>query len=335
MRFEIAVDDAALAGVVTDVLTAECTSGLVRAGWSGGRSAEVCAVWSKLADIGVVGTLVAEESGGIGLSENALVPLLEAFGRSALPVPVAETIAVAAPLLAAAGGDAKTSLLSGESWASVSLDGSDLVPFGGQADLIVLRLEDELRLFTRAELSLDPVRSVDGSRDLARVIGRNAEGVLLTDDPGRIEESWQRGVLATSALLVGLSERMLEMTVDYVKQREQFGVAVGTFQAVKHALADAALAVRFAQPAVLAAGWALAAGAPQARVDTAMAKILSSDAARLVAKTAIQCHGAIAYTTEYDLHLYAKRAWALASCWGDPALHRDRLAELLDLRSQR
>jgi alkylation response protein AidB-like acyl-CoA dehydrogenase len=141
----------------------------------------------------------------------------------------------------------------------------------------------------------------------------------------------RRGVLATSALLVGLAERMLELTVAYVQQRRQFGVPVGSFQAVKHALADVELAVRFARPAVLAAGWAQAAGAPEAAVLTSMAKVLASDTARKAAGTAIQCHGAMGYTTEYDLHLYAKRAWALAADWGGPAEHREFIARRLGL----
>jgi hypothetical protein len=133
-------------------------------------------------------------------------------------------------------------------------------------------------------------------------------------------------VLATAALLTGLARRMLDLTVGYVKQREQYGVPIGTFQAIKHALAAALVAVEFARPMVLAAGWAQAAGTDDAGAQTSAAKVLASDAARAVARTAIQCHGAIGYTTEYDLHLYAKRVWALAPSWGAPDWHRAKLA---------
>ena len=104
---------------------------------------------------------------------------------------------------------------------------------------------------------------------------------------------------------------MLELTVGYVRQREQFGAPIGSFQAIKHALANALVAVEFARPMVLAAAWYQAAGAAEAAAQVSAAKVLASDAARLVARTAIQCHGAIGYTTEYELHLFAKRAWAL------------------------
>ncbi|MBN9619828.1 MAG: acyl-CoA dehydrogenase, partial [Actinobacteria bacterium] len=181
---------------------------------------------------------------------------------------------------------------------------------------------DGLRVYDASELTLTPEVTVDGSRALARVTGRGT-GTALAGD---VESAWLRGVLGTSALLVGLSRRMLDLTVGYVKGREQYGVPIGSFQAIKHMLANALVAVEFAAPTVLAAGWSQATGAPDAADRTSAAKVLASDAARLVARTAIQCHGAMGYTTEYDLHLFVKRAWALAPSWGDPSRHRARLA---------
>src|SRR3981189_2512231 len=130
--------------------------------------------------------------------------------------------------------------------------------------------------------------------------------------------------------LGGLGRRMLDLTPAYVATRRQFGAPVGSFQAVKHHLANALLRLEFAAPAVLAAGWALAGrGAPRRR-DVSMAAILATEAARETAKAAIQCHGAIGYTVEYDLHLYAKRAWAPAPTPRTDE-HLQRLAAALDL----
>ncbi len=204
----------------------------------------------------------------------------------------------------------------------------DLVPFGQVAALIVVREGDTMLSFGRGDLDLIPEVTVDGSRLLSRVVSARG-GSVLTDDPAATEAAWQRGVLGTCALLTGLSRRMLELTVGYVKQREQYGVPIGSFQAVKHALASALLAVEFARPAVLAAAWAQAAGEPDAARQTSAAKVLATDAALGVARTAIQCHGALGYTTEYDLHLFAKRVWALAAAWGDPAAHRALIADSL------
>ncbi len=206
------------------------------------------------------------------------------------------------------------------------------VPFAARADLIAVPHRRPACACTpRDEVETERVDSVDGSRLLARVRVPAGGGLLLAEGPDELAVAYRRGVLATAALLVGLAGRMLELTVAHVRERHQFGVPVGSFQAVKHALADVELAVRFARPAVLAAGWAQAAGDPEAAVRTSMAKVLASEAARKTARTAIQCHGAMGYTTEYDLHLYAKRAWALAADWGGPTEHREFIARRLGL----
>lgn len=135
-----------------------------------------------------------------------------------------------------------------------------------------------------------------------------------------------RATLGTAAQLVGLGRRMLDMTVAYVGEREQFGVPVGSFQAVKHHLADARLALEFAAPAVWRAAWDLSTGAATAERDVSMAKAMAGDAAHRIGRAALQCHGGIGYTVEYDLHLFLKRTWALEKLWGDSAHHRARVA---------
>jgi alkylation response protein AidB-like acyl-CoA dehydrogenase len=332
VRFELSDKAAALRDAAAELLAAEVPPAVVRAGWPGGDLGLPAAAWRKLAAVGAVGTLVPEEHGGLGLDENSLVPLLEEVGRSGLPVPCVETIAVAAPLLP------RPDILAGDTLVTVAR--GDLVPFGQVAGLVLVRDGGTLRLFNRGELAFVPQTTIDGSRMLCRMVpapvagqvsaaAQAPGGSVLTDDPAATEAAWQRGVLGTSALLNGLALRMLDMTVGYAKQREQYGVPIGSFQAVKHALATALLAVEFARPAVLAAAWAQAAGAPDAARQTSAAKVLATDAALLVARTALQCHGALGYTTEYDLHLFAKRVWALAAAWGDPAAHRALIADSL------
>ncbi|WP_327693109.1 acyl-CoA dehydrogenase family protein [Streptomyces sp. NBC_00459] len=335
MRFAVTERDTALAEAAGEVLAKQAGAEQIRAGWPGGRTESVDAVWRTLAGVGVTGALVPENTDGndlgLGLDENALPPLLETLGRSGLPVPAAETVAVGAPLLAAAGAPQLPSVLRGSALLTVSLAPDAPVPFAARADLIAVPHGDGLRLYPRDEVETEPVGSVDGSRLLARVHAPAGGGLLLAEGPDELAVVYRRGVLATAALLVGLAGRMLELTVAHVRERHQFGVPVGSFQAVKHALADVELAVRFARPAVLAAGWAQAAGDPETAVRTSMAKVLASEAARKAARTAIQCHGAMGYTTEYDLHLYAKRAWALAADWGGPTEHREFIARRLGI----
>lgn len=150
-------------------------------------------------------------------------------------------------------------------------------------------------------------------------------GSIIEADP----HCFERAALGTAAQLIGLGNRMLDLTVGYVTERTQFGVPIGSFQAVKHHLADARLALEFAAPAVWRAAWSLANGAPSAMRDVSMAKALAGDAAHLVGRNALQCHGGIGYTVEYDLHLFLKRTWALEKLWGDAVFHRARVAHAI------
>ncbi|CAM5643912.1 acyl-CoA dehydrogenase [Streptomyces pilosus] len=331
MRFAVAEQDATLAEATADVLAKQAGTEEIRAGWPGGVTERVDTVWRTLADVGVTAALVPEGDGGLGLDANTLPPLMEVLGHHGLPVPAAETVAVGAPLLAAAGSTHLADVLGGTALLTASFTEGAPVPFATRADLLVLRSGDRLLLYSRDEVSVEPLDSVDGSRALGRVTVSHGRGQPLAEDPDTVASHWRRGVLATAGLLVGIASRMVETTVGYVRERQQFGVPVGSFQAVKHALADAELAVRFARPAVLAAGWAEANGAREAAPRTSMAKALASEAARRAAGTALQCHGAIGYTTEYDLHLHAKRAWALAADWGGPTEHRALIARWLGL----
>jgi alkylation response protein AidB-like acyl-CoA dehydrogenase len=330
MRFALTEDQAALRDAARDLLTRECKPAVVREAWEGGAGAPgVAAVWAKLAEMGVLGAAVPEEAGGLGLGARDLVPLLEEAGRVALPLPIVETAFVAAPLLAAAGDeDAVGRLIEGELLVACALDGADEVPWAGDAGLI-LTAERPGGPIARATGALAPAESIDGARRLGVLTDRSAEPLDVGDED--CLAAWQRGALGAAAQLIGLSRALLAMSVAYAGERRQFGVPIGTFQAVKHHLANALLGLEFAAPAVLRAAWSLDTGAATADRDVAMAKALASDAAERVAATALQAHGAIAYTTEYDLHLFAKRVWAGSRSWGTAEWQRARVAAALGL----
>jgi hypothetical protein len=130
-----------------------------------------------------------------------------------------------------------------------------------------------------------------------------------------------------AALLIGLADRMITLGADYAKERKQFGQPIGSFQAVKHLLANARVALEFARPATYRAAWSLASAQPSLSHDASMAKAMASDAADLAARVALQVHGAIGYTWECDLHFFMKRTWALSRDWGDAATHRRLVLE--------
>ena len=170
-----------------------------------------------------------------------------------------------------------------------------------------------------------PRRRSAGSRDLSTVhwpldadtllaygVAAEATVALLAD----------RAAAGTAALQIGLADRMLAMAAGYARERHQFGKPIGSFQAVKHLLANARVALEFARPATYRAACSLATAQPTLSHDASMAKAMASDAADLAARTALQVHGAIGYTWECDLHFFLKQAWALSRSWGDAATHR-------------
>ena len=308
---------------VRDVLAGACSPAVVRAAWPGRDPRPVTALWSALGELGLLGLLVPEKAGGLELGPLVAVAALEEAGWAGVPGPLVETVMVTAPLLAAAESPLLTEVLAGRTRVAVQ-QSRDTVPHAADAD-VVLQLDDGVRLLARDEAELDPVTTVDGSRAAATVVGA---GVPLDVDA---TTALLAGRLGTAAFLLGLARRQVDLTVAYVRERTQFGVAVGSFQALKHPLADAVVGTEFAWPAVLRAAQSLADDDPDADLHVAMAKLLASEAAYRVSRVCLQCHGAIAYTTEYDLHLFGKRTWALVADWGSPTELRNDLARRLDL----
>ena len=333
MHFGFDDEQLAFRDAVRDLLDKDCPPEVVRAAWDAppGELDEdddgpLWNVWNRLTDMGVTSVLVPEAAGGLGLDERSLVLLLEESGRAALPHPLVETAAVAAPLLP---HDAASGMI-------VACDlGGGPMPWAADASVLLLAADPiawpGLYLLDPDMVELEAVDSVDKARRLSWAKWARMHGTLVTDDPHAVAKAFDRGAWGTAAQLVGLGQRMLDMTVAYVREREQFGKPIGSFQAVKHHLADALKELAFARPAVYRAAHSLAVDAPTQAGDVSMAKAMASEAACFVGRQALQCHGAIGYTVEADLHLYMKRAWALAKAWGDATWHRDRYGAALGI----
>ena len=329
MRFAFSAEQRQFQRTMRELLTRACPPSEVRAAWTHetGRSP---ARWKQLCDVGVVGLTVPAECGGLGGDALDWVLPLEESGRAALPEPLLETTAVAAPLLAAVSPTSAwlPRIADGSAivTASVTKD-APLVADAHVANLLLLRDGDALHALPHDRARLTPHKSVDGARRLFAIDWTPTQTTLLTADAVEVlADAADRGALAAAAQLLGLGARMLDLTVEYVKVRRQFGQAVGTFQAVKHQLADALVALELARPLVYHAAYALARLQPERTIAVAMAKAAASDAAARAGRAALQCHGAIGYSFEHDLHLYLKRAWALAAAWGDAPSQRARIA---------
>jgi alkylation response protein AidB-like acyl-CoA dehydrogenase len=332
MKFAFSDEQLLLAQSVRDVLTKECPPSRVRAAWTSesGRSPEL---WKTLAEQGIVGLTAPERAGGLGLAEVDLVLVLEEAGRVALPEPLLETTAVAIPLLASLPGVALAEawlprIVAGDAIATVGI-GAHYVADAHIADLLLLERGGEWHALTRDRVKLTAQHGVDGAQRQFRVEWSPAADTLIAS--GKVAASataaaFDRGAFAASAILLGLAGRLIDTTVEYAKTRQQFGVPIGSFQAVKHHLTDAKLGLEFARPVVWRAADSIARGDADRSLHVSMAKAYASEAAMGAARTALQCHGAIGYSFEYDLHLWMKRAWTLAAAWGDAAWHRARVA---------
>ncbi|MFI5780106.1 acyl-CoA dehydrogenase family protein [Nocardia sp. NPDC051570] len=326
MRFALAPEQREFAGSLRKICDAAGTPGLVRA-WGGGAHRGGRTLIRQLAGAGALGLTIAEEYGGLGATPIDLVVAAQEFGRAAVPGPLVETAAVIPALLqglseSEPAGRWLGAFAEGRALGTIALEpGLPAV----DADIAeVVLLADGDRLYTaRAE---DHIRSIDPPRRLFTVA---ADELVAEGDSVRsaLAAALDAGALATAAQLLGAGRALLDRTVTYAKQRHQFGKPIGQYQAVKHQLADVLIGLELAEPLLLRA--ALTADTPDRARDTSAAKIACADAAQRAARTALQVHGAIGFTAEYDLSLWLTRVPALRSAWGTNDFHRARVAEAL------
>ena len=333
MRFAFTDDQLGFRDSLRDMLANECPPGALRACWTN-DTGRVPGLWRKLGDLGLLGISASEEQGGLGLAEVDMALPLEEAGRAALPEPLVEHAAVAIPIVEAFAPAVLRErwvprAVTGEVTLTIALDDAPFVLGADSADLVLVWSGGALRAVERSELTLARCRSVDGARRLFSIVSGMGGGESICDGERAIEaarDALDRGALAAAAQLLGLGAAVLDLTVGYVKVREQFGKPIGSFQAIKHHLANALTALEMARPLVYRAAASMAARDASRSIHVSIAKARASTAAQQVARIALQCHGAIGYSTEYDLHLWMKRIWALAAAWGDPARHRARIA---------
>ena len=299
MKFVLSAEQRMFAESLRALLADSGTAKIVRA-WAAGDPGPGRALWSSVAEAGVFALAVPEEDGGAGVLPVELVVAAEELGRAAAPGPYVETLAA-------------TELLAGSPWPSRIAEGEAIVSMAvphaldaDVADLVIACDGVERR-------AGEPLASLDPARRLFRVEG----GGGFTD----------LGALLCAAQQIGLGEALLEASVEYARTRHQFGRPIGEYQAVKHHLASVKVELEFARPLVF--GAALSYGTPDFPRDVSAAKAAASEASYGAAKTALQVHGAIGYTDEYDPSLWIRKARALYSAWGTPSEHRARVMSAL------
>ena len=341
MDFTFNQDQMAFRDSVSRFLMTEAPPEMLREIWETdiGRSP---LLRGKIAAQGLMGLSVPEAEGGLGLGDVDWTLMTQELGYYAIPDSLTDTAYIAAGLLAGLpeGHPVRTQ------WLPRIVDGSVRIAVGHPvnpwvadahlADLLLLPHATESGLEVHAlggdAVEITPLRSIDASRRLASVQWTPTDATRIADGPtghALWDQTLARGALCAAGQLVGLAQRMLDASVDYAAQRKQFGKPIGSFQAVKHHLADVVTKIEFAKPVLYRAAKALAHGDLDVTARVAHAKLVCGEAAVFAARKGIQVHGAMGYTWEVDLQMFMKRAWALDAAWGDPAFHRSRLSDTL------
>lgn len=318
MHFALTEEQQAIADSVDEVLAAESTPAVIRSA----EHARPLSLTATLGEVGLLALPLPEDVDGLGLGACDWVPALVRAGYHAAPVPLTDAIALG-PALAAVNPELATAVGAGEARVSLAPRAGGLAQDADIADWIVAIDGDGLVVLDASAA----VRQTSVDRARWAFSGLTA-GERVQADGAAVRH---RATLATAAQLVGGARRMLDMATAYAKARRQFGKPIGAQQAVQHRLANALLAVSFAEPPLYAAAWSLDTGAASADRDVAMAKSMASDAARVCRSAALQVHGAIGYTIECDLQLWLTRSIVLERLWGSAGRQRETVADALGL----
>jgi alkylation response protein AidB-like acyl-CoA dehydrogenase len=312
VRFTRTEEQADFAATLDKLLSGADTVAAARA-WADGDTAAGLALWGRLAEQGVTALLVPEEADGMGATAVELVIAMEALGHHVVPGPWVETAAYLPRAITDTG--LLGQLAEGTVATVAAPPHTPYAVCGAEAELVFAADGETLLTATAGA----PVQSIAAARRLTEVV---AGDPVATGDLGLAVDT---AALATAARLLGAGERLLADSVAYVKQRRQFGREIGSYQAIKHQLADVRIALDFVRP--LVDGAALADGTADFARDVSAAKVAAADAAYRASRVALQVHGAIGYTAELDLSLWILEVRALIAAWGTPAFHRTRLLD--------
>jgi acyl-CoA dehydrogenase len=321
-------------------------------------------LWKGAAEMGWLGTAVAEEYGGAGFGHLELVMIAEELGRSLAPIPLSSSVYLATEAIQIAGKAEQQQrylprLAAGEqigtlAWAEGSgtpgettrlrdgkVSGVKVpVPDGDVADLAVVLANDEAGEACLAVVDLTgrgverkALRSIDPTRSQARIaldgapaerLGGSGEGAALT------EKLLDRAAILFAFEQLGGADRCLEMAREYAMERYAFGRPIGSFQALKHRLADMFTSVELARSNCYYGAWALAHDSDELPTAACLSRISATEAFDFCAQEGLQIHGGVGFTWEYDCHMFLRRSKLLAVNLGSPGHWKDRLIQQLD-----
>ncbi|HEX6312329.1 MAG TPA: acyl-CoA dehydrogenase family protein [Acidimicrobiia bacterium] len=351
MDFELSDDQLALRDGARELLDGRASIAHVRAVMEAGGGLDP-ALNAAMGEQGWARLGLPEAAGGYGLGPVEIAVLLEEVGRHAAPAPFQSTVLALEALARAGLTDEVESLLARDGVACVAWSGRagavraardatgwhltgrpDPTPYAPSATVavVVAATDDGPGLFA-VDLAATGAPAREPAMDRTRELGWlrfDATPAAPLGDAAAVDALVDRGAVYASAEMLGGAARVMEMAVEYAKERVQFGRPIGSFQAVKHRCADMLVDVEGMRSTVYWAAWCIGAGDPDASVAASTAKVWCSDASKRVMGSSLQVHGGIGFTWEHDLHLFLKRAQLDQLTFGDAAFHRARLTALL------
>jgi alkylation response protein AidB-like acyl-CoA dehydrogenase len=368
MNFEFSDEQKQMAAEARRFLAAKCPTTAVRAILEGPEAYDR-ALWKGLAEMGFLGVVIPEAYGGLGLGYLELCVIAEEMGRALAPVPFSSSVMLATEFILAAGSDEQKAmwlpkLASGEAIGTFAfaektgavtpktiqlvaangrLSGSKTaVPDGEVADFAIVAARSggqvSLHLVDLAApgVTRAPLDTIDPSRGHARIDFADVEAQPL----GAAEDGWSvitqvfdRAAILTAFEQIGGADRALEMARDYALERMAFGRPIGSFQAIKHMLADMYVSATLARSNGYYGAWALSTGAAELPEAAATARVSATQAFQHCAKNNIQVHGGMGFTWAFDCHLFYRRSNLLALNLGSLSQWEDKLIERLRQRN--
>ncbi|MGA0839118.1 MAG: acyl-CoA dehydrogenase family protein [Pseudomonadales bacterium] len=363
MNFDFSDDQKLLRDQTARFLEERCGMETVRAVLEG-RASYAEAVWNGLAEMGLIGTAIPEQYGGTGAGYLELCLVAQELGRSLAPTPFASTVYLVTEALLRFGSEAQRARLLPDiaagklrgalavtetrtaqtpdaiatTYANGALNGTKLiVPDGGLADLLIVLARDEagqLGLFVvdlrATTVKRTDVKSIDPSRNTATIEFSDTRAEALGtggDGWGRLQSLYDRAAVLVAFEQLGGAQRALDMAVGYAKERFAFGRAIGSFQAIKHMIADMYVTAKLAESNCYYAAWALSTDAAELPLAAATARVSATQAVQQCSKDNIQVHGGMGFTWEFDCHLYYRRSNFLALELGGLSVWEGRLVD--------
>jgi len=334
MQLDFTPDQEELRASVRGVLEKECTRAVVREHVDrvvGGEPSDAGnKLWQTFVSLDWPALTIAEEHGGVGLGYPELAVLAEELGRVLALGPLLTTVAGFVPLVREAdGGEPWLAKVAAGELSGAAAFSAESVLCGGEVDYVAVVLDGELAIVPPAVTRR--IESLDATRSLVDLDANAGEAARLPISREGVQRALEEVTVAIAFELVGTCQTIFDTNVQYAKERQQFGVPIGSFQAVKHKLADMFVALQRARALCVFAAATISEDDERRSMAASAAKAAAGDCQRLVAQDGIQLLGGIGYTWEHDQHFFVKRAKVSEALFGNAPFHRQRIADGLGL----